>query len=295
MTADDHKTIAALCGGGTVVDVEHVQSVWSGYGELVRYHFRGGAHTSIIAKQVRPPDGSGRSHERKLRSFRVEAAFYRDYAPHCPSASRVARCLHVAQSAAGWLFLLEDLDASGFPRRVRAPAGERLNACLRWLAAFHARFMGTLPEGLWPVGTYWHLATRPDELAAMPPGPLRRAARSLDQRLNAAVHQTLVHGDAKPANFCWSSRGDTVAAVDFQYVGGGAGIKDVALLLARSDQGSIPSALDFYFSELRRYLAAFHSDALPYADEIETEWRALYDTACADYERFAAGWTRPSG
>ena len=57
-------------------------------------------------------------------------------------------------------------------------------------------------------------------------------APELDRRLRAARFQTLVHGDAKPANFCFDARRGAVAAVDFQYVGGGCGMKDVAYLLS---------------------------------------------------------------
>jgi Ser/Thr protein kinase RdoA (MazF antagonist) len=55
-------------------------------------------------------------------------------------------------------------------------------------------------------------------------------AAVIDQVLNNCSYQTIVHGDAKLANFCFSKEG-AVSAVDFQYVGGGCGMKDVAYFL----------------------------------------------------------------
>jgi len=45
-----------------------------------------------------------------------------------------------------------------------------------WLANFHAAFMGEQPAELWTIGTYWHLATRPDEFDALDDSPLKAAA-----------------------------------------------------------------------------------------------------------------------
>ena len=151
-----------------------------------------------------------------------------------------------------------------------------------------------MPEGLWPVGTYWHLATRPDELAALDDGRLRRAAPILDAKLAAATFQTFVHGDAKVANFCFSDNGDDVAAVDFQYAGGGCGIKDVAYFLSIcmtevECEASAPRHLDTYFGFLREVLAQRRPEVS--ADAVETEWRALYPGAGADFYRFLAGWS----
>jgi len=56
-------------------------------------------------------------------------------------------------------------------------------------------------------------------------------AQNIDHRLNSAKFQTLVHGDAKLANFCFGEKGE-IAAVDFQYVGKGCGMKDVAYLIS---------------------------------------------------------------
>ncbi len=52
-------------------------------------------------------------------------------------------------------------------------------AALDWLAGLHAHFWEQeLPEGLWDVGCYWHLATRQEELQQIgEPRPGRRPGR----------------------------------------------------------------------------------------------------------------------
>ena len=175
---------------------------------------------------------------------------------------------------------------------VAARTAPSSNVCLAWLAAFHARFLGVAPEGLWKTGTYWHLATRPDELAAIDDADLRAAAPILDRKLRAATFQTFVHGDAKLANFCFAPGGRAVAAVDFQYVGGGCGMKDVAYLLSgeSSSEAVEQRHLDTYFKHLREGVARLH----PSIDvaTLESEWRALYPIAGADFCRFMAGWAK---
>ncbi|MFO0662839.1 MAG: aminoglycoside phosphotransferase family protein [Polyangiaceae bacterium] len=270
-----------------------IQSLWGGYGELLRVEVAGpsGTPTSVVVKWAKPPQRSASPDEevsraRKCRSYEVEAAFYRTYAPQCDDACRTAKLHGSKRNSATeqeWTLVLEDLDAAGFSRRVRSPRGEALNACLRWLAAFHARFLGKAPKDLWRVGTYWHLATRTEELANVRDAALREAAPELDRRLRQARFQTFVHGDAKPANFCFSNDERRVAAVDFQYVGGGPGIKDVAYLLEGMPKAEESRALAFYFAALRA--------ALPDgSNEVEQEWRGLYDTAADDFRRFLAGW-----
>ena len=277
--------IARLTGAASVSRSGRIQSVWGGYGELVRYSLGGAELASVVVKHIRPGKGRGRSHDRKLRSYQVEQAWYEGWAPECGQGCQVARCLHVEREAGEWTFVFEDLDALGFNARHELPSGRQLHSCLRWLAAFHATFLGQRPRGLWKTGTYWHLKTRPDEHRAMASGPLRDAAAAIDARLNAARFQTVIHGDAKPANFCFTPDGAAVAAVDFQYVGGGCGVKDVAYLLTGEDRGTVRQGLDIYFTALRAALDPSLGAAL------EAEWRALYPWAWADFHRFLEGWT----
>ncbi len=276
-------------GAKSIDRLERIQSLWGGYGELYRAHLTGASAATAIVKWVRPPArrGGDASHRRKCRSYDVETAFYRSYAARCGEDARVAAPFGQRAKESEWLLALEDLDASGFSRRVRDPCGVELDACLGWLASFHARFMGRSPEGLWSEGTYWHLATRQEELAAIRGTALFDSAPELDRRLREARHRTFVHGDAKPANFCFSADGRRVAAVDFQYVGGGSGMRDVAYLLHGSVSGAAERrALDVYFDHLRASLAPLPFDVAA----VEEEWRELYQVAGSDFDRFLAGW-----
>jgi hypothetical protein len=269
-----------------------VQSLWGGYGEVVRYEVSGvpdgGAlGESVIVKHVKPGKGQGRSHDRKMRSYDVERVFYERYAARCAVDCRVAACHLALLERNEWLFVFEDLNASGYGLRTTHPNRQQLELCLRWLAAFHATFLEERPSGLWKIGTYWHLRTRPDEHRAMAAGRLRDRAGDIDERLRRARYQTIVHGDAKPSNFCFQPRFAGVAAVDFQYAGGGCGIKDVAYLLVGEDEATVTRGLNVYFEALRQALTVASGVDMA---ALEREWRALYPWAMADFHRFVAGW-----
>lgn len=284
----DLEWVARVAGGGKARRGTRLQSLWGGYGEILRVDVVGGEVESVIVKSVKPParTKSDVSDARKRRSYEVERSFYETFASRCSEACRVPR-LFGAQTTRGReaesVFVLEDLDAAGYSERRRSADFATYDRCLAWLAAFHATFFGTPPNGLWATGTYWHLATRRDELENVD-ADLRALAPRIDAKLASGIQRTFVHGDAKLANFCFARDG-RVAAVDFQYVGGGCGMKDVAYLV--SGEPNEARALDAYFGHLRRELGARSIDAGP----IEEEWRALYPFACADFYRFLAGWS----
>lgn len=289
--ADELAWISSVTGRHPI-RARSLRSLWGGYGSLERIELEG--DTTVIAKVIRPPRPAEASvsHLRKCRSYEIELGFYRDFAARCDEGCRVPACLGSRTSPDGAVLLLEDLDAAGFPRRGRRPSPLGTRACLRWLARFHARFVGGVPEGLWTRGTYWHLATRQEELAAVDDDELRRAAVTIDRALGTARHQTFVHGDAKAENFCWSNDERDVAAVDFQYVGGGIGVQDVAYFLASlsSDGRDVtdPALLGDYFTELDAALEAVRPDVD--RRSVLGEWRRLYEMAAADFYRFYAGW-----
>lgn len=285
-------------GASQITQTEVVQTLWSGYGQIVRCRLEGAAVRSVIVKHVRWGAArgwsSGLGHDRKVRSYRVETAWYERYAARCGDSCRVPKCLAQETHDDGVFLVLEDLDAAGFGARRHRVSELELQAGLRWLACFHATFMGDRPEGLWPVGTYWHLDTRPDELDALTDRRLRAAAAAIDRTLRDCPFQTFVHGDAKLANFCFSPAGDRVAAVDFQYVGGGCGMKDVAYFIdscldETESEAQEQRLLDSYFAQLEHALA--RSGRRIDFPALHRSWRALYPVAWTDFFRFLQGWS----
>jgi len=280
---------------------EVIQSLWSGYGEIVRTELVGAEVSSVVLKyvvfpnQLNHPRGwnSGRSHQRKVKSYEVEMAWYANWSQRCGKACRVPHCFASETFGEEHLMILEDMDAAGFPLRKSHLSKPEVMLCLKWLANFHATFMGEEPTGLWKVGSYWHLETRPDELEVMESGALKNAASEIDAILNSCRFRTLVHGDAKVANFCFSEDGKGVAGVDFQYVGGGCGMKDVAYFLGSCLDELLQERwesefLDCYFSELELAVAE-QGSGLNFS-ELEEEWRAMFPVAQADFYRFLVGW-----
>lgn len=296
------EVICKATGAGELFLIEDIQSLWSGYGKIMRYGLQGGSGERVVVKHVKLPDKAHHprgwntdiSHQRKINSYHVESAWYRDWSKLCDDSCRVPQCFALEEGDEEFLMVFEDLDASGFPVRKNTVTMVEMQACLRWLANFHAAFMGKEPAGLWAVGTYWHLDTRPDELEVLDDAALKAAAERIDQRLNIARYQTFVHGDAKLANFCFSENGEQVAAVDFQYVGGGCGMKDVAYFIGsclyeEDCERYETELLDYYFARLGEALEQRDSGVDP--DELEQEWRALYPVAWSDFHRFMKGWS----
>lgn len=295
------KAILEITGGSGIAAVTTVQELWSGYGRLLRIALDSAPMRSVVAKQILLPEegnhprgwNSDRSHLRKIRSYEVEIEWYRHWSERCLQHARIPRFLGFRRENDRILLVLEDLDPAGFPRRHDSLSPDGAASCLSWLARFHAGFLDADPAGLWQTGTYWHLETRPDELQALSDEKLRDAAAAIDRRLSAARYRTLVHGDAKIANFCFPVRGDEVAMVDFQYVGGGCGMKDVAYFLGSCLEESELETferplLDHYFEEFTAALRDARPGIAP--GEVEAEWRDLYPFAWADFHRFLEGW-----
>ena len=279
-----------------------VQTLWSGYGSIVRIALEGSEFPSVIVKHVQPESGkhprgwnTDLSHQRKLKSYEVETNWYRDQnCDRMNNYARIPKCFGVKTSASECLIVMEDLDGSGYGGRRSSVNLAEMHSCVRWLAGFHAYYMGESPEGLWRTGTYWHLETRPDELEQLNDPELKVMAPMIDLKLKDSAFQTLVHGDAKLANFCFAEEGSGVAAVDFQYVGGGCGMKDLAYFVGscfrdQEAEEKEEEILDLYFKEFSEVSLSLGSSKN--MADIEDDWRPLYRVAWADFHRFMKGWS----
>lgn len=281
-------------GASSLFEKETIQELWSGYGKIIRITLEDASIESIVVKHVQLPKSQNHprgwdtdiGHQRKLKSYNVETTWYKKYSD--TSMARLPKCFAIESKYGETLIVLEDLDKAGFSLRKQKVAWKDIDMCLEWLAQFHASYLGKVPNGLWDIGTYWHLETRPQELEILQDKALKNAATTINTKLNTCNFQTFVHGDAKLENFCFSKNGQ-VAGVDFQYVGGGCGMKDVAYFIGsclnESDCERLESkVLDTYFMHLHRALGKTN-------EAIEKEWRPLYRVAWADFHRFLKGWS----
>jgi len=284
-----------------ITNFELIQGVWGGYGQLLRVYLSAGSVNSVVVKVVNKPKPSDHpkgwnsdlSHQRKLFSYQVESHWYAQYASlqHTRNCY-LPKCLFTDISDTQHCLVLEDLHASGFPVSKQTCTVEEAKTCLNWLAEFHVLHLQRKPQGLWPIGSYWHLDTRPDEFENLTDTSLKKAAYKIDNILKQCPFQTLIHGDAKLANFCFSESGKSVAAVDFQYIGQGCGMKDVILFISSAVNPEncelhAPLLVEHYFVSLKK--AALNSEFD--GEEIEKAWRPLYSIAWADFQRFVKGWS----
>lgn len=279
------KILLSLTGSNEILGTQMIQDLWSGYGQLTRVMLD---NTSVIVKLIKYPTtedhprgwNSDNSHKRKVKSYQVEIDWYQNFNKNIDFAYS-PQFIASGKAEGSKFLILQDLAQLGFSPKTTV-SNDEIKLCLKWLARFHEAYLNTRPKELWDIGTYWHLDTRPDELNSLDDQELKRAAPLIDQKLNSSNFKTLVHGDAKLTNFLFND--ESASAVDFQYVGAGVGIKDVAYFLSSvySEEELFKyeeESLNYYFKEL-------NSPA-----ELENEWRELYPLAWCDFYRFLKGWS----
>lgn len=278
---------------------ELIQNLWSNYGTLKKVKLTNGSTAILkhldIPEKIRHPRGrhSEFAHKRKLRSYQVESSWYKNECHAIHQNLRMPLFYDLASSESSMKLLIEDLNAEGFKSRENASLSD-IKKCVAWLANLHAKYLQAEENkfSIRPKGSYWHLETRPEELELMRDSELKTYAHEIDETLNNAKYKTIIHGDAKLANFMFSD--NSVAAVDFQYIGFGVGIKDFmyfisSVLSSEQCYKLEESLLSHYFNELK-LATSKNTDIEIDFEELELEYRKLYAFVWADFTRFLMGW-----
>jgi hypothetical protein len=145
---------------------QRLQSLWVGYGQVSRLTAAANGSSSkpltVIVKHVKPPTGQGGvGHERKVKSYKVEAAWYSDARlakrflqqqegsdsdmtiitkPTEAAAATLPYPISISTNADGrFEFILSDVSRR-FPRYAWGINGNDAAAVLKWMAAFHATY-----------------------------------------------------------------------------------------------------------------------------------------------------------
>ena len=245
--------------------------------------------------------GSGPGATRMVTAFTCTAIVHEDN----PIDSRFSLLLNDFSEDAGWHQVVQtDL--------------VQTRATLQALARMHAFFwLGdkteALASSLWPIATYWDQAKQPADQANRlstlfarfvadfgDPG-VAEAAKRKDygallalhaERLEKEVHQgekqTIIHGDAKSANFFYKTgssgeEGLEVGVIDFQWTGRGLCATDVAYAMWACPQSEVldqeQQLLEFYHGQLAQELAK-EGSKVPSLLTFKAQYQAAFLDLC---------------
>lgn len=297
------------CHGSPYSNVQQrvLGSLWAGYGQIVSINATNvhNQQCSLVVKQFIPPKTRDESedHCRKVRSYSVESSFYKTVSPQMRARGvLVPQLMGVSEEDDGVMIVMSDLSDHGtyYTRRGNQLTIEEGKALLSWLAKFHAVHFRTTdpPQGLWNEGSFWQLGTRQDELDDLEEewvrlGLDRSKAEEIHKIITNTRFRTVIHGDAKAANFFfYPGQGDVpleIGGYDFQYCGMATPLRDVAYLICCSIQGCLvheyeEDLLSHYYTELTSSLCPEHAEEYPME-----EFREMYNLCIVDLARFMSG------
>lgn len=363
-----------------LVSCHVLQTLWAGYGHICSITARAltdqaaehlselcgvepraaGATYPLILKLISPPSRGARQqdegHLRKMLSYEVEQTFYSDVVPLLGDGIAVAKCLASTRQMKGengeseldglQATIMVDLSPK-FPvsgGKRSALGSTQVHSALEWLAGFHGRSWGLLPDsldryilpplqehdkrsqctghknisrGLWLNGGYTYLATRRKEYASLGEDTQSEWSKALCETwpgcsMSVAEMaacfltprgrpvESYIHGDVKSENLFTTRSGNEVAFFDFQYVGLGLGVCDLAKLFTCSVplemivEAHKPMPERLAMGDGERYLLErYHKSLLRDKEPDFYEWPAFkrhWETALVDWCRFQASW-----
>lgn len=134
------------------------------------------------------------------------------------------------------------------------------------------------------------------QLAAQALAPESKADGTASGNLEISEYETLIHGDVKSENLFTNTQGDKVAFFDFQYVGLGLGVCDLAKLftcsvprsmLGKNKRGRLS------MNEGEERLLRFYLEGIQRVSGRVYDWNVFvrhWETALIDWLRFQASW-----
>ncbi len=290
------QTTSKLMKRSVISELTLIQSLWAGHGHLYRAKATGSGVNSIIIKEIKFSSNQNHKYnkdslfaqERKKQSYKNELLWYKSL-ENQNNKFLTPKYITSEETENGIILILEDLKPKGF-FPIESPSLNIINSILAWLASLHAKYLNLPDPSFLTRGNYWNLPTRPDEFEALS-DINKNYAIEIDSALTNANYQTLIHGDAKLANFL--SSGKYIAGVDFQYVGTGIGTQDLMYFLSSIGDENLPrneeSYLHTYFNYLENSLKIYHPSFQKFSS-LKKEWETLYLYAWADFYRFLLGW-----
>lgn len=123
MKQEYQDVVQQVCGASSLRVGAKIQTLWSGYGEIIRLHLEGCKQPSVVVKHIKFPAeaehpgswNTNRSHMRKVRSYQVETHWYQNYSTN--QNCRIPACLAACSHGDEMLIVLEDLDVAGYDQR----------------------------------------------------------------------------------------------------------------------------------------------------------------------------------
>lgn len=273
-----------------------LKQLWSDCGGLYSARLR---DENIVIKASRVPSSikhsrieqSSVAKNRKAWSYENELSFYQRHSDVLAEKKLTLQCFAVHQFNDSCYLALNNFESMGF-RNLTCVNMSEIKAVISWLAKFHAHFLQINNQEGFERGGYWHLNTRPDEYIKMNDSMVKSCAHVINERLKNSDFQTIIHGDAKLANYAFDHE-NAVLGYDFQYVGTGIGLQDLMLFLVSTlNSDSLYANHELLLSD---YFCVLHLETASYLsieqqNSLESQWRALWPLVWCDYHRFLLGW-----
>ena len=111
-----NNIICQATGASSIYELEEIQSLWSGYGKILRIGLVGSKYKSVVAKYIQSDDAVSHprgwdtdfSHQRKVKSYEVESEWYLNWSFRCDDSCRIPVCFAVESFENEVLIVLED-------------------------------------------------------------------------------------------------------------------------------------------------------------------------------------------